>query len=125
MELRKAVTPLVLVLLSLALALSTPARATDDEDDEDEIQFTYEEKLEACAACHGPNGNEPLAPSYPRIAGQHADYLEHALKSYRSGRRQNAIMQSQAQMLNLTDSDIRRLAEHFSGLPGLTQVPTD
>ena len=35
-------------------------------------------KSEACQACHGPEGNSDN-PAFPRIAGQHADYLVHAL----------------------------------------------
>lgn len=108
-----------------AAALTFAAAVAANDADDDEIQFTYEEKLEACAACHGPNGAEPLAPTYPKIAGQHASYLEHALKSYRSGRRNNAIMMSQAQLLELTDADIKKLAKHFSKQSGLEQVPID
>lgn len=111
---------------TLTAAVLTAATAVAAEDSaDDEAQFTYQEKLEACAACHGPNGAEPLAPTYPKIAGQHASYLEHALKSYRSGRRNNAIMMSQAQLLELTDADIKKLAKHFSKQPGLEQVPID
>jgi cytochrome c553 len=108
-----------------AAALTFAAAVAAEDADDDEIQLSYEEKLDACAACHGPNGAEPLAPTYPKIAGQHASYLEHALKSYRSGRRNNAIMMSQAQLLELTDADIKKLAKHFSKQSGLEQVPID
>ncbi|MFN3611343.1 c-type cytochrome [Tepidimonas sp.] len=36
----------------------------------------------ACVSCHGANFSKPIDPSYPKIAGQHADYLYVALKSY-------------------------------------------
>ena len=112
-------------VLTAAAALTAASAVAAKDAADDQMQFTFEEKLEACAACHGANGAEPLAPTYPKIAGQHASYLEHALKSYRSGRRNNAIMMSQAQMLELSHADIKRLAEHFSKQPGLEQVPID
>ena len=74
----------------------------------------YEQKQAACAACHGENGAKPIMPEYPIIAGQHANYIAHALKDYRNGRRNNPIMGSQVQALQLTDDDIERLAAHFS-----------
>lgn len=53
-----------------------------------------------CAACHGANMNSPIAPEYPKLAGQHASYIYHALLAYQiSGNpqvgRNNAIMQGQ------------------------------
>jgi cytochrome c553 len=36
----------------------------------------------ACVSCHGANFSKPIDPSYPKIAGQYADYLYVALKSY-------------------------------------------
>lgn len=72
-----------------------------------------------CTACHGPNGKS-IAPLYPNLAGQHADYLEHALKSYRSGARKNAIMAGFAG--NLDDATIKALAEFYSSQDGLTTV---
>jgi cytochrome c553 len=64
-----------------------------------------------CVACHGPDG-VGILPEYPTLAGQHADYLEQALKAYRGGKRQNAIMNGMAAALK--DEDIRQLAEYFS-----------
>jgi cytochrome c553 len=58
-----------------------------------------------------------IAPEYPTIAGQHADYIRQALKDYRSGKRQNAIMNGFA--AQLSDKDIVALAEHFSRQEGL------
>jgi cytochrome c553 len=67
-----------------------------------------------CAACHGQNGlgvDAPLEPKPPVLAGQHADYLQEALKAYRSGRRKNPIMAGMAQ--SLKDEDITALASYF------------
>lgn len=70
-----------------------------------------------CVACHGPDG-VGITPDYPTLAGQHADYIEQALKAYRKGTRQNAIMNGMAAAL--TDADIHALAQYFSQQsPGL------
>ena len=41
-----------------------------------------------CITCHGKDGIS-IAPNYPILAGQHADYMTHALRQYRSGERKN------------------------------------
>lgn len=60
---------------------------------------------QVCAACHGENGDKPLQPEYPILAGQHADYLAKALKDYKSGARKNAIMGGLAQALSTKEID--------------------
>ncbi len=81
------------------------------------------ELAQACMACHGPDGNAPIDPSYPRIGGQYRDYLEIALQHYRDGTRSNPIMGSQAQPL--TDQQIADLAAYFASLKGdLTDLHT-
>ena len=77
-------------------------------------------KVAVCAACHGADGKAVL-PIYPNLAGQYANYIEHALKEYRSGERKNPIMGAQSSAL--TDADIRELAEYFSSLPGPLYTP--
>jgi cytochrome c553 len=72
---------------------------------------------EACAACHGEDGTKLITPDTPILAGQYADYLEHALRLYRKGARQNPMMTPMAQPL--TDEDIRNLAAFFSQQTGL------
>ena len=74
------------------------------------------EKSKSCAACHGADGNS-AAPDFPRLAGQHYDYLVKALSDYKSGERKNAIMAPQA--ANLSKRDIEDLAAYFSQQPGL------
>jgi len=71
---------------------------------------------ETCVACHGRDG-VGILPEYPTIAGQHEDYLRQALRDYRSGKRQNAIMNGFAQQLS--DADIKALGAHFARQPGL------
>ena len=69
---------------------------------------------EVCAACHGENGNSTV-PDYPRLAGQHADYLEKALRDYKSGARKNAIMSAFA--VPLSKADIENLAAYYHSQP--------
>jgi cytochrome c553 len=70
-----------------------------------------------CASCHGPDG-VAITDEYPSLAGQHADYLEQAVKAYRKGTRQNAIMTGFA--ATLKDDDITAIAHYFAQQsPGL------
>ena len=69
-----------------------------------------------CAACHGKDANTPIDPSYPKLAGQHRDFLERALADYKSGARKNAIMAGQAQPLS--KAEIANLAAFYESLPG-------
>jgi cytochrome c553 len=72
---------------------------------------------EACAACHGSEGNKPVTGETPRLAGQQYDYLVQVLTEYRNGKRDNAIMMAMAKPL--TDKEIRDLASYFSERQGL------
>lgn len=70
----------------------------------------------ACMACHGPNG-AGIPAQYPRLAGQHAAYIETQLKAYRAGERANdtnGMMRAVAS--RLTDAEIKALAQYVSGL---------
>lgn len=74
-----------------------------------------------CAACHGANFNQPIDPSYPKLAGQHADYLYFALKSYKDNKhdltgRSNAIMAGMAQPYSL--DELKVLAKYIGSLEG-------
>ncbi len=64
-----------------------------------------------CAACHNADGNSG-APNFPRLAGQGAKYIFKQLTDFKSGRRQNAIMQGQ--VANLTEQQMANLAVYFS-----------
>lgn len=75
----------------------------------------------ACASCHGADFNSPTDPSYPRLAGQHDDYLVHALRGYKNASnpalgRNNAIMSGFAGQLS--NDDIDDVAAYLSSLPG-------
>ncbi len=74
------------------------------------------EKAQACVACHGANGIS-ISPTWPTLAGQHEDYLAHALKQYRDGTRVNTVMQAQAALI--AEEDVAVLARYFARLEGL------
>lgn len=69
-----------------------------------------------CAACHGKDARTAIDPSYPTLAGQHADYLVQALLAYQRGDRRNPIMAGIAQPLSRGDID--NVAAYLESLPG-------
>jgi len=74
-----------------------------------------------CASCHGADYKTPIDPSYPKLAGQHADYLAHSLSAYKRGDkvlngRNNAIMAGMAKPLS--DQDMADIAAYLQSLPG-------
>jgi cytochrome c553 len=81
----------------------------------------------ACVSCHGDNFSKPIAPAYPKIAGQHADYLFVALKAYKTENnptvgRANGIMGGIAKQFS--NAELKELASYVSSLPGeLKTVP--
>ncbi len=95
-------------LLAMA-AIPFAAQAAD-------IEKGREKADQICAACHGKDGNTPIDPSYPKLGGQHRDYLERAMLDYRDDRRKNPIMAGQAKALSR--DDIRNLAAYYAQLPG-------
>lgn len=80
------------------------------------------EAAKSCASCHGQDGIS-LSPTWPTLAGQHEDYLVHALEQYRDGQRKNGVMMPVAGMLS--DADIEILARHYAGLDGLETTKKD
>lgn len=77
-------------------------------------------KAAVCQACHGVGA--PVAPTFPRLAGQRPDYLYHRLVSFKSaGPKDPYYSQSpmRSQVANLTDVDMRDLAVYFAA-----QAPT-
>ncbi len=78
-----------------------------------------------CVACHGANFNQPIDGAYPKIAGQHADYLYVALKAYQiEGNPQlgrgNPIMAGQVKPFKL--ADLKAMAAYIGSLPGDLQT---
>lgn len=102
-------TAIIFSILALGFSLQVQAKSGNAE--------AGKAKSATCAACHGENGVS-ATPSFPNLAGQYSDYLYHALKDYKSGKRKNAIMAGQVQ--NLSDEDLADLAAYFSKLKGLS-----
>jgi cytochrome c553 len=103
------------LIIALALgAVSFTASAADVKRGE-ELAKKYN-----CASCHGADYNKPIDPSYPKLAGQHADYLAHALTAYKRGGdkangRSNPIMSGMVQPLS--DKDMIDIGAYLASLP--------
>jgi cytochrome c len=75
----------------------------------------YGEKT--CNACHGPAGNKPLMPNYPKVAGQNAAYIEAQMKDIKSGARNNGQTAAMKGVMHLVnDEEIKAIAEYLSKL---------
>ena len=69
----------------------------------------YKEKL--CQTCHGPEANTPLAPGYPKLAGQDETYLVNQIKAIKNKTRTNDLSETMvAFTLTLTDENIADIA---------------
>jgi len=96
-----------LMMAALAMAFTTPlALAAGD------MAAGKAKAAQVCAACHRADGAKPVAPDQPILAGQHADYLLHSLKEYKSGKRKNPIMKGFA--AGLSTKDMEDLAAWFA-----------
>jgi cytochrome c553 len=71
---------------------------------------------QVCTACHGSDGR-PVAPEYPNLSGQHADYLVQALRDYKGGKRKNAVMAGI--ISSLADKDMEAIAAFYANQAGL------
>ncbi len=95
---------------------STPENVVD----EGKVLYTAgnaERGLTACIACHGPRGNGTELSGFPKISGQHAEYIKAQLEKFRDGDRNNdmnAMMRDVAK--KLTDADIDTLSKYVGGL---------
>jgi cytochrome c553 len=69
---------------------------------------------ENCQECHGLNGISS-SPSFPKLAGQYAEYIEKQLKDFQSGKRQHPIMNAMAE--GLSEDDLTDIATYFASNP--------
>lgn len=99
-------------LIAALAAVALPAAAAD---------VAVPEKAAVCVACHGEAGAKPIMPAYPVLAGQYANYLEHALREYKTGLRKNPVMSAQA--AGLSDAEIKALSKYFEAQPGPLYTP--
>ncbi len=100
------------------------------------VPDVLKDRMAACVACHGANFSTPPDPSFPRLAGQHADYLYAALRAYETDGnphvgRANATMRGQLlqegdakakKKLNFSNAELKQVASYLSELPGELRV---
>jgi len=78
-----------------------------------------------CASCHGANFSQPIDPSYPRIGGQHADYLFAALRAYKIDNnpkvgRTHPIMGAMARQYS--NAELKLIARYIASVDGELKV---
>ena len=99
-----------LLAATLALCTATGVNAAGDA-------AAGKGKAAACSACHGANG-VGIAPNFPNLAGQKADYLLAQLMAFKSGERKGASSAIMAPMAaGLSEQDMADLTAYFSSLP--------
>jgi cytochrome c553 len=110
----------VIVAVAISMSTASASAAGDAERGKQKAD-------QVCAACHAVGGDwtKPLQPEYPRLGGQHKDYLTTALNAYKQGDRsvigrKNAIMAGQAAALS--KQEIEDIAAYLSGLSGPMHV---
>jgi cytochrome c553 len=98
------------------------------------VPEALKDRMAVCVACHGPNFSSPIDPTYPRLAGQHADYLYAALKAYHTDGnplvgRGNVTMRSQVvqevdgkKKLTFSNAELKQVAAYLASLPGDLKV---
>ena len=99
---------LVFALLAAGLVASPVIAAPDGA-------ALYAEKT--CNACHGPKGDKPLMPNYPKLAGQNAAYAEQQMKDIKSGTRNNGQTAAMKGVMHLVnDEEIKAISVFLSKL---------
>ena len=109
-----------------AAASSAPAAAATPAASDEDVMAAKpgnatagQAKAAACGACHGADGNSTDG-QYPKLAGQHEMYIAHQLNNFKSGARQNAIMQGMVAPLSVQDMhDIGAYFASKQSLPGV------
>ncbi len=103
-----------ILIAALAMLSAVPAVAGDAE--------AGKQKATLCLTCHG-EGNTVQGVGTPIISGQYEDYLIHAMKSYRSGARNNPVMAGFS--ASLSDQDIEDLAAYYSQMESQLFTPNE
>lgn len=99
-----------------AVALSGAALSAHAAEN---TKVTLQNKLAQCQGCHGIEGWKTAYPEVyhvPKLGGQKAAYIVNALKAYQSGERNFGTMHAMA--ADLSDDDMKKLAEYFAGQGG-------
>jgi len=71
-------------------------------------------QVPACAGCHSPNG-AGIPAQYPRLSGQHADYVTAQLSNFRDGVRKNSLQMTQV-AAKMNDREIKAVSDYIAGL---------
>jgi cytochrome c553 len=95
-----------LAITSIALVFSVSAVQAAGNADEGKKNSAV------CAGCHGADGNSGINPVWPKLAGQHPQYIEKQLKDFKEGRRSDPLMSPMA--MGLTEQGMADLAAYFS-----------
>ena len=101
--------PAITISLLAFLVFSQVHAATDTRSTGD--AEAGKTKSASCAACHGADGNS-LNPQWPKLAGQHEEYMVNQLLYFHSGERVNDTMQGM--VAGLSEEDARDLAAYFA-----------
>ncbi len=105
---KKPMKSTLLLTACLSLLMASSAFAADGKE-------LYNTK--GCAGCHGADAKTPVAPLYPKIAGQSKEYIEQQIKDIKSGARSNGQSAAmKAVLVSVTDDEITALADYLSGL---------
>jgi cytochrome c553 len=99
---------LLLITSIASLAVLGPVHAAGDVE-------AGKTKSAMCAACHGADGNS-AAPNFPKLAGQHADYVAKQLSEFKSGQRKDATMNGMAAALS--EQDMADLGAFYASQKG-------
>lgn len=103
----KKLTLVASILLTSGLLLSQQASANGEA--------LYKSKT--CNACHGADANTPIMPTYPRLAGQNADYALQQMKDIKSGARNNANSAAMKGVMHLvSDDEMKAIADWLATL---------
>ena len=107
---------------NLALYLSVQAHAPGAAKDKDTLELgkkiyrggIADKSVPACASCHGAAG-AGIPAQYPRIGGQHQDYTNAQLMSFRTGTRNNSTQMTTIAK-RLSDEEMHAVSDYIAGL---------
>jgi cytochrome c553 len=105
----------ILKRILLAALSCLPLYAQADDVARSIVSQGNKQGAPACETCHGADGGGTAAAGFPRLAGLDAGYIEQQLLNFRSGQRNNAIMQPIAK--SLSKKELPLLAAYYAALP--------
>ena len=73
-------------------------------------------KSKACASCHGPDGDTPIMPIYPKLRGQNVEYAVNQMKDIKSGKRNNGQTAAmKAIIMQVSEEEMKAIAQWLAG----------